>query len=608
MTTPALISSLLALTASALPVPAPPADTPAPSLASLFAEYRALGLPLPPATARLVRFEIEGGGVVNGKVLPPGFGLALELSPGTKTDGPILQSGLYPHQRPMNWEARPRPVAAVPESAAGVRQGADRALLLAVQCHARGWDELAQALLTVSRTAGDGTPPVARLVTVAWDYWEGLVTDPTADRGPVLQRLRELTRREPSLDTEPHRALLRSLELALAPGTAKPGSMEALIDRLVDFHGDTGGPFWPEPGGPAYRRLADLGFEAVPALIAHLGDDRLTRSRMVGFNNFRTWHRRVGDVAGDLIEALAAEPLAREADGEEADGGWLRRQQGYRLSRAAAARWWEQARTVGEEAHLLARVLPAADGGEPAHVNTHLLGVIAAKYPKHVPVLYRAVLDGRPAAGSWELAEALARCAVPADQKVGLLRSAAQHADWTHRLPALRLLRPLDRPAFEAELLATLDALPADVPDKYWSRPEGHLAGLATEADDPRVWASVERAARRATVGLRMELLAHFGDPKDGRRRAERLRLLAAFLDDPAVRDVAADERLHGPGAGFGYRRIAVRDFAAVELGRLLGIGVIRKEERTPAEWSGIRSQVRDALNAELTANTGTKP
>jgi hypothetical protein len=32
-----------------------------------------------------------------------------------------------------------------------------------------------------------------------------------------------------------------------------------------------------------------------------------------------------------------------------------------------------------------------------------LLGVIEAKYPKHVPSLYRAVLDKRPDMDSWSL-------------------------------------------------------------------------------------------------------------------------------------------------------------------------------------------------------------
>ena len=37
---------------------------------------------------------------------------------------------------------------------------------------------------------------------------------------------------------------------------------------------------------PRLHRLAHMGFAAVPALIEHLDDDRLTRSISQGFNNF----------------------------------------------------------------------------------------------------------------------------------------------------------------------------------------------------------------------------------------------------------------------------------------------------------------------------------
>src|SRR5690242_7017393 len=42
----------------------------------LLIDYRALGLPMPPQDAKLVRYEAGGGGLVNGKVQPPSYGLA----------------------------------------------------------------------------------------------------------------------------------------------------------------------------------------------------------------------------------------------------------------------------------------------------------------------------------------------------------------------------------------------------------------------------------------------------------------------------------------------------------------------------------------------------
>jgi hypothetical protein len=138
------------------------------------------------------------------------------------------------------------------------------------------------------------------------------------------------------------------------------------------------------------------------------------------------------------------------------------------------------------------------------------------------------------------------------------------------------------------------------VPGDYWACPESLIARLAVASDEPRVWAALEKAARRASLGLRMELLSRFGNPREIRRRAERLRLLAAFLDDAEVRDPKSDARFSGPGAGFPYGRIAVRDFVANVLAELLGVEVELKPDRTEAEWAEVRGKVRDALQREL--------
>src|SRR5262249_59382198 len=129
---------------------------------------------------------------------------------------------------------------------------------------------------------------------------------------------------------------------------------------------------------------------------------------------------------------------------------------------------------------------------------------------------------------------------------------------------------------------------------------EAHIAKLAMESDDPRVWQMLEKVARRSVLGLRMELLNHFSDPKDNRHRPERLRLLANFLDDSALRDVDSSGKFDGPGAAFPYHKIEVRDFVALEIAYMLGIEIELNLERTPEEWAKIRSQVQEVLKREL--------
>lgn len=563
------------------------------SLDELLKEYQAHGLPLPPKDRKLVQFDSGIRVYSNGKG-EPRYLLAFEIKPGTKTEKPILLSGLTQVQ--PTWNPRCREVAAEPEAARDLELSADDDLVLAIQCHMRGWDKLARFLL--ERSQKEATLPLRKqLVQLAWSYWERQLTQPGVDRAPVAKRLKELIRQDKEFDTNYNRSLLKSLDLALLPSKAKPGSVKAMIDDLVDYDADSGPSSQIDPGD-RYERLVKLGFEAVPELIKHLNDDRLTRAKSMGHPFVgNSWHLRVGEVVGNLLDDLAVQDLMRAGDEYDSRSDSYYRQLGYRVTVKSASEWWEKAQKVGEEQYLLDHVLSEGE------VNSHLLTVIEAKYPKHVSSLYRKVLDQRPKVDSWMLAEALLRCKVPDKEKLTLLRHAGKHKDNKHRLPALRMLKDLDRKQFSALLLATIESIPPDVAGLYWSCPEAGIARLAIESEDPRVWPTLENVARRSVLGLRMELLHRLGDPEDTRHRSERLRLLAGFLNDSTMRDVESNKKFMGPGAGFPYAKIEVRDFVALEIARLLGMDIERNLERTREEWVTIRSQVQKSLKRELDKN-----
>jgi hypothetical protein len=551
------------------------------SLDQLLIDYRALGLPLPPKDAPLVRYEAGGGGLVNGKVQPTVYGLGFMLKQGNDSGSWTVLDGII--ERQMGWNEKAQEVKPEPDAVKDLvhRKGWG----LAIQCHARGWRKLAEHLLEQGRKDADTSPRQA-LIRAAWFYWEHQLTRPKVDRAPMAKRLKELIGRDKELDTERNRALLKSLELAIVPSKAKPGSVEALIGDLVDYtrYAQAFGDFAAED---QYWRLAELGFDAVPALIEHLDDDRLTRAAMGGVNVMPR-NLRVGDVVSVLLENLAGRQI----------GGDERRGRRDRVEKAAAKKWWDEAREVGEERYLLDHVLPR--DGKAGQVDSHQLRVLLARYPKHIPVLYRTVLDKRPEVDSWPLAEAVTRSKLPAKEKLGLVLYAAGHKDNRHRLPAFRALKELDQKQFDALLLATIKALPDDVPGPYWTCPESYIARLANESDEPQVWQALGEVAKRAAVGFRMQLLNHFADPRDKRHRPERLRLLAGFLDDDAARDRESSKKYDGPCAGFHYHRLAVRDFVAMELADLLGIEVELNPDRTPDEWAGIRHKVRESVEQAL--------
>src|SRR5262249_14421523 len=159
---------------------------------------------------------------------------------------------------------------------------------------------------------------------------------------------------------------------SLGRSAAPAGSVEALVDDLVNVTSPNPALSERAPD-PHYDRVAERGFEAVPALIAHLSDDRLTRSVKQGFNNFPTYHQRVSDVVSDILQAIAGDDLGKD---------WLRRQQGYGLERGPVMAWWDAARALGEEAYLTLHVLPSAPKAE--WPNALELTIISHKYPAHL--------------------------------------------------------------------------------------------------------------------------------------------------------------------------------------------------------------------------------
>jgi len=585
------------------PAPPPVPDAPAPAAAApvevavepvevvpdlstpagVLAEYRALGLPLPPVSARFVRVSEFGQWPVVG----------FELGAGTTPTSFRLL--LATAEREVILPARPREV---PPNVAATRDAflpGNERLALVAQCQSRGWDALAGHFLARYRAAEERFDVRQQLFALAWDYWEKQLAHPTADRRRAVAALKTLVRRDPTRDTPETRALMRSLDLALVPGTAKAGTAEALVHALVDKHLGLMSSA-PAPDDPFWL-LADRGFDAVPALIAALDDDRLTRARLSGryLSVDYVAHLRVKHVVSDLIEGFATERLEREPADLPRDLG-LDRVHGHAVTRAAAEAWLAKARAAGEEEYLVAHVMSDS-------INSVPLRAIAAKYPHRLPDLYRTVLAQRTPFESAEVAAALARSAVPAPVKCDLFAAAATHAAPAHRRPALLALKTLDTKRFDNLILAEVEALPvrSEDPGRLDPYPTVSVAQLAFLSDDPRVWTALAATARRSAVEQRGSLLFGPAGPISRWRsrpadRIEFVRLMVGFLDD--------QERF-----GDVYRRhalcyvseqIEVRSLAAYELAWVLGMDFELKPNIPPEEWAKLRDEVRAAAQREL--------
>lgn len=586
------------------------------SLDQLLADYRAFGLPLPPDAAPFVRFEKESGGggwVCYGEdkeqpvSSPPIYALGFLVEPAAKERPAKLLHATE------TWEREAKQVGPTldPQQLTADFLKVNlpdppQALVFALQMHARGWDA-AKVLFEKGFHEKAEHSPRTGLRLLAWDYWDRRLTDATDDCWPTAARqMKALLAGEPELNTPEHRGLLKSLEAALVPSKAKPGSVESLIDDLVHA-GGAGLNYDPASGRPAderFVRVFDLGFDAVPALLGHLDDDRLTRylepPPMIFSGVFRAepppYHYRVGDMAGDLFRCIA---------GADATRDWPKGRNDRPGEKRAAQDWWEEARRQGEEAYLIDHVLPPARKDRPSEDQWPEMGqvrLLGRKYPRRLAGVYRDVLENHPLVQSWPLADALTASSLPREDKVGLFVLAAGDRSLENRRAALWQLKDLDAERFITLLAATLDGLPRTPTVPYPVCCEATFATLVRTTDDPRAWRALERAARRADAGLRMEILDNTNRPRSTTiHRRQRLAFLAAFLEDDAIRDVTVNPKMFEPiYAGFRFRRLEIRNFAALRISEILETPADPTPEWNAEQWAKLRDQMRAALKREL--------
>lgn len=241
-------------------------------------------------------------------------------------------------------------------------------------------------------------------------------------------------RAEPALRADEEKArLLRSLEAALRPSNATPGSVESEIDYLVELSGETVGGQDILEGDRKYAELALRGFAAVPELLKHVSDDRLTRAFVGGSNRMAIpRHLRVGELVSAIIGNIA---------GDDLDRGWIGRRSEFSPKRMAEAeKWWTAASKQSEEAYFVAHILPAQVNEQPRLPLRLMLITIAKRYPARLAEVFRqiATAAAQPhphqsypwlAVVAYEdVPSFVTTSALPADKKIELLLWGSEHA------------------------------------------------------------------------------------------------------------------------------------------------------------------------------------
>jgi hypothetical protein len=361
------------------------------------------------------------------------------------------------------------------------------------------------------------------------------------------------------------------VKLATQLRNSPPGSDDHLIDELVGLEGAQVIPAWRQVccSDPRYRAITDRGLAVVPALIAHLDDQRITRaSRLVqGARNGE--NLRVCDVVLDILEQFNGEPFG---DSE----------MNLHERVKVIGNWFSDAHKFGEEKYVVARVLGADKDSD--RFRPTLFRLLAEKYPQHLPRVFRKLIDGRPLQYEFagEYARAIAGAPIPADEKRKVLEYAAIQDDLWLRSAGVHYLRPFALKRAKELLLANLAEVSADPRET-----ERRFVKTAAEGTDPEEWSAIALVVRRAGVGSRIDLLRSIARTDAPASRKHRLALLAEYLNDD---DGPSDRRPHD----------TVRNAAALELARLLGLDAKPESFWEEAQWAEFRDQVRAKVAAEL--------
>lgn len=577
---------------------------------ALAQEYDALGLPWPaddaPLAAMFYDMELIDDRDFERPLARPRYLLGFVVDGGEKRQKQLL-IGTEFHS--LRSDGAPELIEMTPEKELPGRivdtyeYGAfeiDVALPTAVQCYRRGWKDLADKLLSSQSNRSYGHPqsvfhqstgltPAQALRYVAWTHWGNQLADETSDRSVALRRMSELIRLEPGLNTPARRALVDSLAAAIKPRRAARGSDEDLVDQLVELNAlyfDR----QPAVGLPTpLAELAKRGWEAMPTLLAHLDDRRLTRSIVEAWDGSAAYLPQVGELVGNLVQELAGD------QGRD----WQRTPNDHFIIAEPARQWWKKVQSIKEDEYLVKAAIPVASQATSA--SDAIVARLAHKYPNRLLDAYRKLLAARLDLNSWNLVSAIASATIDPVAKDDALTAGASCPNVARQAEALEALAGIDFKRFETLLLKSLQKLPADTADPYAYCGQVALAQLCWKTGKDEIWTALRTATARADVGVRMEIIKALGEKLDlsPADRARLIELLAAFLDDETLRSTADNPAKYEYCAAHEWPRLEVRNWAAYQLARLLGLDVLEfhaASSLSDEDWARLRREVAERL------------
>jgi hypothetical protein len=426
--------------------------------------------------------------------------------------------------------------------------------VLALACNRHGKADLAARLYELARAmAGEANNPrenseeslrgeVAGNLVYA-EMWRAITAfqDSSVSRAQLLDRFEGIVKNFPDSQYAPRAreiaALLKQMlcedrEHARLRQEGKPfeqlSPKEQIADSIFQLRDQNGGfNIFRSPGGeemkdsPAHR-LVNMGYQAIPQLIAALGDRHFTRS--VCCPDGVAWKHqlsladyasrgviRVGECADSIIGRIARRsfntPDNANGDANEDDIG--------RRRKAAIQGWYADLQSKGEK-RLLIEAAGRGDDNSPSQGE-----LLLQKYPQEaLPALIRGARQARgyPPTRA-DLVGLVGR--VRTDKALAFLLEEVKKGPFVvSRLAAPRALHAQDRPEGLTAMMAEwAGGLPVDESDNHWAD-KGYysLAEIARFLAGSGKVEAIEllaRDLRQRPVGLRVAVVEAFLDRED---------------------------------------------------------------------------------------------
>jgi hypothetical protein len=440
-----------------------------------------------------------------------------------------------------------------------------------------------------------------------YDYWEHRMLKHSDEWPAIRENLNRLFAEFPRLgiDHVERAEVRRDLAAAVEAPAAAEGSTEALLLQW-SRQSDVRWNYWTVSNNYGGAELSDedelprsillRGFDAVPELIALRDDSRITAHFLPEWGHRPDRILRVGDLANNLLWEISGfrwrEPLTVPVAEDNAD-----------VDVTAWHSWWKEAQHRGEGTYCTENFFYVSDDALPAvRVRESLAQILIHKHPGEWSSVYdeysRILVRHK---NPRSLANAVAGTRLPTALTGETLAEFARLGSLHDKLVVLHVLAKLDSTRAAELLLPLMDELPADEQAPYAYSRAADCTDDVLLMDDQRVWRNYLAAIRRSSVGQRMEMLRKFDYwPGIEGIRPLRLAMLQAFLDDDSVRDATVDSvKFGGDCAAADFPVIAVRDFVAMNLARMLALDITPDPRWPPEQWSALRDQVRQRLAQE---------